>query len=332
MRFLALVLFCSVLFCGVSFYGVASAQVGLPPAQLLQKFSPKPAKTAQGYSVDGVAFTLTGRGGALYGVAGDAVLNPKGQAALAQLVGAATGYGAGLTGPITEFLQTRAAELAGRGEVAINVEEFVLTLAVTGEAAPYRAAFSLNLAQTEGFPPSNHTLGPKDAKVVIREFSDFQCPFCAQYSAEVLPELKKTLLARGDVRFEYHYLPLTSIHANALLAAEAAECVTAANTPQAFWTYHDALFGRQKAWAGLGDAAPYFVRLAREVGLSNEGVAACLADGRYTRKIQSDLGVATQQLGVNSTPSVFVGPYRVPRAGDLSSYDKAISRLEAFTR
>ena len=76
-RFLASVLFCSVLFCGVLFYGVASAQVGLPPAQLLQKFSPKPAKTAQGYSVDGVAFTLTGRGGALYGVAGDAVLNPK---------------------------------------------------------------------------------------------------------------------------------------------------------------------------------------------------------------------------------------------------------------
>ncbi len=114
--------------------------------QLLQKFSPKPAKTAQGYSVDGVTFTLSRRGGALYGVAGDAVLNPKGRAALAQLVGAATGYGAGLTGPITEFLEARAAELAGWGEVAINVEEFVLTLAVTGEAAPYRTTFSLGVA------------------------------------------------------------------------------------------------------------------------------------------------------------------------------------------
>ena len=321
-----------LLFCGVLAYGVALAQVGLPPAQLLQKLAPKPTKTAQGYSTDGVTFALTKRSGALYRVSGDAVLSPKGRTALAQLVGAATGYGAGLTGPMTDFLETRAAELAGRGEVSINVEEFILRLAVTGEAAPYRTTFSLNLAETQGFPPSNHTLGPKDAPVVIREFSDFQCPFCAQYSAQVLPELKKTLLARGDVRFEYHYLPLTSIHANALLAAEAAECVTAANTPEAFWTYHDALFGRQKAWAGLGDAAPYFVRLAQEVGLANEGVAACLADGRFREEIQNDLAVATQQLGVNSTPSVFVGPYRVPRAGDLASYNKAISRLRAFAQ
>ena len=321
-----------LLLFGVLFYGAASAQVGLPPAQLVQALSPQPTKTAHGYSVDGVMFTLIKRGGALYRVSGDAVLSPKGRTALAQLVGAATGYGAGLTGPITDFLETRAAELAGQGEAAISVEEFVLRLAVTGEAAPYRTTFSLDLAQTEGFPPSDHTLGPKDAPVVIREFSDFQCPFCAQYSAQVLPELKKTLLARGDVRFEYHYLPLTSIHANALLAAEAAECVTAANTPQAFWTYHDALFERQKAWAGLGDAAPYFVRLAQEVGLANKGVAACLTDGRYTKKIQNDLEVATQQLGVNSTPSVFVGPYRVPRAGDLASYDKAIARLGAFTQ
>ena len=311
---------------------VAAAQVGLPPVQLVQKLSPKPTKTVEGYSVGDVNFSLTTRNGALYSVSGGAVLNPKGQVALAELVGAATGYGAGLTKPITDFLRSRAPELAGQGEASISVEEFILTLDVTGAAAPYRTTFSLSLAQVEGFPPPNHTLGPKDAPVVIREFSDFQCPYCAQFSAQVLPELKKTLLARGDVRFEYHYLPLTSVHANALLAAEAAECVTAANTPGAFWTYHDALFARQKAWAGLGDAAPYFVRLAQEVGLSNKGVAACLADGQYREEVQNASRVATQQLGVNSTPSVFVGPYRVPRASDLTSYETAISRLEAFTR
>ncbi len=311
--------------------GVAFAQVGLPPAQLIGELeSLNPTQTAQGYNAKGVKFAFENRNGALYSVSGDATLNSQGQAALAKLVGAASGYGEGLTEPITEFLKTRAAELAGQGEVALNVEEFDLKLNVTGEAEPYRTTFALELAEIEGFPTSTHTLGPKDAKVVIREFSDFQCPYCAQYATQVLPELKKTLLARGDVRFEYHYLPLTSIHANAQLAAEAAECVTAANTPEAFWTYHDALFERQKAWEGLGDAAPYFVRLAKEVGLSNEGVAACLADGRFTAEIQNDLEVATQQLGVSSTPSVFVGPYRIPRANDVASYERAISRLGAF--
>lgn len=311
--------------------GVAFAQVGLPPAELVQGLeSLNPTKTAQGYRADDVTFSLETRKNALYSVSGQATLNPRGRAALAQLIGAATGYGTGLTEPIAGFLETRAAELAGQGDVPLNVEEFVLTLNVTGEAAPYRTTFVLDLEQTEGFPPSTHALGPEDAEIVIREFSDFQCPYCAQYAAQVLPELKQTLLARGDVRFEYHHLPLTSIHANALLAAEAAECVTAANTPEAFWTFHDALFERQRAWEGLGDAAPYFVRLAQEVGLSNEGVAACLTEGRFTEKIQDALSVATEQLSVNSTPTVFVGPYRVPRPNDPAGYDQAISRLEAF--
>jgi len=315
--------------------GLAAAQIGEPSARLLTGVSRlNPVETAQGYRAEGVRFRLESRGGALYAVSGDATLNPQGRWALAQLVGAATGYGEGIAGPVAEFLAARAAELAGRGEVLLAVEEFVLSLDVTGDAAPYRARFGLELLSVppERFPAAAHALGPEDARVVIREFSDFQCPYCARYATEVLPELKETLLARGDVRFEYHHLPLTSIHANALLAAEAAECVTAANTPGAFWTYHDALFARQAAWASLEGAEPYFVRLAREVGLSDEGVAACLSEGRYTRDIQEAFRVATEELGLNSTPSVFVGGYRVPAgaAGTLAGYEQAIARLEAF--
>ena len=313
----------------------AAAQIGAPPAQLLTALEGlNPTETAQGYRAGGVQFALENRGEALYRVSGEATLDSQGQRALAQLVGAATGYGAGIAEPLAEFLGSRTAELAGRGEIPLAAQEFVLMLSVTGDAAPYHARFGLELLSVpeEAFPPSRHTLGPPGAEIVIREFSDFQCPFCAQYAERILPELKETLLARGDVRFEYHHLPLTSIHANALLAAEAAECVTAVNTPAAFWTYHDALFARQQAWAGLGDAQPYFVRLAREVGLSNDGVAACLEEGRYTREVQEAFRVATQELGLNSTPSVFVGGYRVPTAaaGTLAGYEQAITRLEAF--
>lgn len=315
--------------------GFAAAQIGAPPAQLLTALEGlNPTETAQGYRAGSVRFALENRGEALYRVSGDAILDPQGQRSLAQLVGAATGYGAGIAEPLAEFLGSRTTELAGRGEIPLAVEEFVLRLDVTGDAAPYDVRFGVGLLEVaeESFPPSRHTLGPPDAEIVIREFSDFQCPFCAQYAAGVLPELKETLLARGDVRFEYHHLPLTSIHANAQLAAEAAECVVAANTPAAFWTFHDALFARQQAWAQLDNAQPYFVRLAREVGLSNDGMGTCLSEGRYTREVQEAFRVATQELGLNSTPSVFVGPYRVPAgaAGTLAGYEKAIARLEAF--
>lgn len=316
---------------GLLVWGAAAAQIGEPPARLRQGLaSLGPVATGAGFRAGGLEVVLEPRGGALYGVSGSVTLGLRGRAALAQLVGAATGYGAGIAGPLERFLTERVGELAGQGEVGLNVEEFLLTLDVTGDAAPYRAAFGLRLAETRGFPRAAHALGPADARVVIREFSDFQCPYCAQYAARVLPRLKRELLRRGDVRFEFHHLPLVSIHANAQLAAEAAECVTAANRPQSFWRYHDALFARQTAWASLGDAAPYFVRLAREVGLSSEGVAACLDEGRYTAPVQRALNVATRELRLNSTPSVFVGPYRLARAGEIGAYEKAIGRLEAF--
>ncbi len=327
MRVLLTALLCFWCFCGL-----ASAQIGEPPARLQQSLANlNPVATENGFRAGGLRVTLERRGGALYGVSGSVTLNPRGRAAFAQLVGAATGYSAGIAQPIQDFLTTRAADLALQGEVALAVEEFVLSLSVTGDAAPYQAVFGLELAQVTGFPPAAHTLGPKNAAVVIREFSDFQCPFCAQYAAQVLPQVKHELLRRGDVRFEFHHLPLVSIHPNALLAAEAAECVTAANRPQDFWTFHDALFARQTAWAGLGDAAPYFARLAREVGLSGGGDAACLREGRYTRTVQNAASAALR-LGLNSTPSVFVGPYRVARSDTLQEYDEAIGRLERFAR
>ena len=312
--------------------GLASAQIGEPPAQLRQRLTNlEPVITEDGFRAGGLRVALERRGGALYGVSGSVTLNPRGRAVFAQLVGAATGYGAGIAQPIQDFLATRIGELAGQGEVSLAVEEFVLSLDVTGGAPPYRTAFALELAQIDRFPPAAHTLGPKNAAVVVREFSDFQCPFCAEYATRVLPQLKRELLSRGDVRFEFHHLPLESIHPNALLAAEAAECVTAANRPRDFWTFHDALFARQTAWAGLGDAAPYFARLARELGLSSDGVATCLSEGRYTRTVQNAASAALE-LGLNSTPSVFVGPYRVARSDTLQEYDKAIGRLEAFAR
>jgi hypothetical protein len=106
----------------------------------------------------------------------------------------------------------------------------------------------------QAFLPARHAIGPADARYVIREFSDLQCPFCARFAEQVFPAIEATLLARGDVRFEYHHLVLGGRFANSGLAAEATECVADANPDDAtaFWTYLDALFERQQAWSALG--------------------------------------------------------------------------------
>ncbi len=81
--------------------------------------------------------------------------------------------------------------------------------------------------------------GPKDAKVTIIEFSDFECPFCQRAFTtveEVLAAYPK------DVRVVYKQLPLTSIHPNAQRAAEASLC---ALDQGKFWEMHDKMFTAQ---------------------------------------------------------------------------------------
>ena len=126
----------------------------------------------------------------------------------------------------------------GQQEVLAKLDS--LDKAVAGlkaaQAAPQRpAAPDPNKVYT--IPTTGSAVrGPKDAKVTIVEFSDFQCPFCAQSAGMVDDVLKQY---PKDVNFVYKQFPLTSIHPMALGAAKAA---VAAGKQGKFWEMHDAMF------------------------------------------------------------------------------------------
>lgn len=83
--------------------------------------------------------------------------------------------------------------------------------------------------------------GAANGKVVIIEFSDFQCPYCIR----AYPTVRKVLQTySNDVKFYYIQLPLVSIHPFAEKAAEASLC---AQDQGKFWQYHDLLFTSQGA-------------------------------------------------------------------------------------
>lgn len=94
-------------------------------------------------------------------------------------------------------------------------------------------------------------LGKQNAKVTIIEFSDFQCPFCEQFFTKTFAQIKKTYIDTGKVKLYFRQYPLTSIHPNAQIAAEAAEC---ANAQGKFWQFHDMLFTNQASWVNLPQA------------------------------------------------------------------------------
>ncbi|MFH1171808.1 MAG: thioredoxin domain-containing protein [bacterium] len=147
----------------------------------------------------------------------------------------------------------------------------------------------------------NAFLGSKDAAVVVREFSDFQCPAC-KGSQTLITQMVQTY---GDrIKFEYNDYPLVSIHANALFAAEAGQC---ANDQQKFWPLHDLLFERQSEWDALAknDAMAKFTQYAQDLGLDAKTFSACLDAGTKRETVQQDINEG-DAAKVSATPTFFV--------------------------
>ncbi len=160
-----------------------------------------------------------------------------------------------------------------------------------------------------------------DPAVTIIEYADFQCPGCAGFA----PLLEQLVTAHpDDVQIVYRHFPLTSIHANAQLSAEAAE---AAGAQDKFWEYHALLFARQADWSSLDAAAArqFFIDLAAELELDVDQFAAELDEGTHTARVSASEQEA-MTLGLPGTPSAIVNGQIV--AGENLPRD--IAAWEAF--
>ena len=159
-----------------------------------------------------------------------------------------------------------------------------------GEPTPEVATPPAEIVVTD----EDHARGPKDAKVTIVEYSDFQCPFCSRFH-ESMQEVMKNY--EGKVRWVYRHFPLDSIHPYARQASEATEC---ANDQGKFWEYNDKLFANQQSIAPA-----YFTTLAKELGLDEKTFGDCLSSGKYKDKVEKQLqeGLAA---GVQGTPGNFI--------------------------
>ncbi|MDW8147411.1 MAG: DsbA family protein [Roseiflexaceae bacterium] len=147
--------------------------------------------------------------------------------------------------------------------------------------------------------------GNPNAPIVVVEFSDFQCPFCAAFSREVRPLIDERYVRTGKVRLVYRDFPLMSIHPGALLAAHIANC---AGEQGAFWQMHKRIFAgmERREWSS-GDADDFrtFLKYAEELNLDAARIQQCVESNRYGPRIQSDIREA-QQAGIRSTPSFLI--------------------------
>ena len=167
-------------------------------------------------------------------------------------------------------------------------------------------------------------LGKGSAKVTIVEFSDFQCPFCKSFFDDTSKQINDKYIKTGNVKFAYRQFPLTTIHPNAQISAEASECAQEQNK---FWEYHDVLFQNQATWSTLSteDVLPSLTKLAEQIGLNTDQFGTCLNNHKYTDAVNADqkAGVAAQ---VNGTPAFFINGYRLTGAQPFSEFQKIIEQ------
>jgi protein-disulfide isomerase len=161
----------------------------------------------------------------------------------------------------------------------------------------------------------NPSIGPENAPITLIEFSDYQCPYCESWYQEVYSRLLTDY--KGKIRFVYRDFPLSSIHPEAQPAAEAANC---AGEQNAYWQYHDALFGRKN---GLGAAA--YTQYASDLGLNVEQFKTCVSEHRYKSEVEADFNFASS-LGVSSTPTFFLNGMVIVGAQPYEVFKQVIDK------
>jgi protein-disulfide isomerase len=164
---------------------------------------------------------------------------------------------------------------------------------------------------------SDITQGDPKSKVVLIEYSDFQCPACKAYHP-----LVKQLLSdfNGKIYFAYRFFPLTNIHKNAMISSQAAY---AAKLQGKFWEMHDMLFDTQTSWAESNDAAETFVSYAQKLGLDTTKFKKDL-NSSETQGIITDSQNQASSIGVNSTPSFFVNGQQITNPQNYNELKKII--------
>jgi protein-disulfide isomerase len=161
-------------------------------------------------------------------------------------------------------------------------------------AAPQAAAKKPEVSNDDWYK------GGKNAKVVMVEYSDLECPFCKSFH----PTMQQIVKEYGDkVKWVYRHYPL-DFHANAQKEAEATECAGKLGGNDAFWKYTDTLFDRTSS-NGTGFALDKLVPLAKELGLNEASFKQCLDSGEMAQKVKDQMAKGAEE-GVTGTPGTII--------------------------
>ena len=166
---------------------------------------------------------------------------------------------------------------------------------------------------SEQIGSADHFRGNTLAKVILVEYSDFQCPACREF----YPIVKQLEEKYGkDILLAYRHYPLPA-HDKSLLAARAAE---AAAIQGKFWEMHDKLFENQNYWSTKTNTEEIFTDFAVSVGCNRDKFISDLNSAAVAERVQKDVQSGNVS-GVDSTPTFYLNGVKLnlQTYGDLEA-------------
>lgn len=208
--------------------------------------------------------------------------------------------------------------------VWITVGVIILLTAVFGIAKVYKSPSSnTNNSKTEQVDitlDDEWSKGPKDTKVTLVEYADFQCPACKSYQP-VVDQIQRKY--KDQVRVVFRHFPLVQIHDNALIAAKAAE---AAGSQGKFWAMHDKLFENQKEWKNNPNAKQIFKQYAQDIGLDSKQFMQDLDSDKIEERVRTDMRTAGK-FNLSGTPSFIINGNKITQTPQsVKEFEKLIQK------
>jgi protein-disulfide isomerase len=167
------------------------------------------------------------------------------------------------------------------------------------------------------------TLGPADATVVLREFSDYQCPYCRQFTITIQDQILKDYVETGKVRFEYHHFIVIDPNVGGTESRRAAEASECANDQGMFWDFHQMLFVNQQTEGSGAFSDDRLRAFAKAMGLDTNKFNSCFNASSTADKVTKDEALG-KTYNIRGTPSLFVNDTLVNNPLDYNTVKAAI--------
>jgi len=169
---------------------------------------------------------------------------------------------------------------------------------------------------------SGSSKGAADAPVVMVDFSDFQCSYCAKFAKETLPRLEERYIRTGKLRLVFRHLAI--LGEASVTASLAAAC---AQDQGKFWEYHNTLFANRSA---LAFTSTRLKRYAADLPLDRTAFAACLDGKTHAGRVESE-GLMGRALGMNGTPAFLINGQLAIGAYPFEVFQRGLDAMLAKT-